>query len=89
MRNYEELLNCETVADWSPEELINVINARIANALVYKDFYAKQAVRDDIIKYQTQIEQAIAANAANEFAALCAEATPLRHKNEDGKYINE
>lgn len=89
MRNYEELLNCDTVADWTPEELINIINARIANALVYKDFYAKQKVRDDIVKYQTQIEQAIATNATNEFAALCAQAAELRHKNENGEYINE
>lgn len=89
MRNYDELQMCETIAEWTPEELISVINARIANALVYKDYYAKQQVRDDIIKYQTQIEQAIATNAADEFAALCAQASELRAKNEAGEYLNE
>lgn len=89
MRNYDELQACETIAEWTPEELISVINARIANALVYKDFYAKQQVRDDIVKYQAQIEQAIASNAANEFASLCARATELRAKNEEGIYLNE
>lgn len=89
MRNYDELQTCETIAEWTPEELVSVINARIANALIYKDFYAKQLVKDDIIKYQTQIEEAIASNAANEFASLCARATELRAKNEEGAYLNE
>lgn len=88
MRSFDELMACDYIIDFTPDELYEFIKECIDRRVDLKKHFARSAVIGEIGGLKKDIQKAMANNASYELVQLMNEAELREKEARAGKYTD-